>query len=59
MAAIEPTRLSIWHRASSSGQFAQTPNHSSGFLAGGQLWLQSQLSNHVVVGLETDAQWSA
>ena len=36
----------------------QTQNHSSGFLAGGQLGYNRQLSNHVVVGLETDAQWS-
>jgi opacity protein-like surface antigen len=36
----------------------QTQNHTSGFIAGGQLGYNRQLSNHVVVGLETDAQWS-
>ena len=36
----------------------QTQNRNSGFMAGGQLGYNRQLSNHVVVGLETDAQWS-
>ena len=36
----------------------QTQNRNSGFIAGGQLGYNRQLSNHVVVGLETDAQWS-
>ncbi|MGA8172189.1 MAG: outer membrane beta-barrel protein [Methylocystis sp.] len=36
----------------------QTQNHTSGFLAGGQLGYNRQLANHLVVGLETDAQWS-
>ena len=36
----------------------QTQNRTSGFIAGGQLGYNRQLSNHVVVGLETDAQGS-
>jgi opacity protein-like surface antigen len=36
----------------------QTQNHTSGFIAGGQLGYNRQLSNHLVVGLETDGQWS-
>ena len=36
----------------------QTQNRNSGFIAGGQVGYNRQLSNHVVVGLETDAQWS-
>lgn len=38
--------------------FSQTQNRSSGFLFGGQAGYNRQLSNHVVVGLETDMQWS-
>ena len=38
--------------------FAQAQNRSSGFLFGGQAGYNRQLSNHVVVGLETDMQWS-
>ncbi|HYA80481.1 MAG TPA: outer membrane beta-barrel protein [Methylocystis sp.] len=38
--------------------FAQTQNRSSGFLFGGQAGYNRQLSNHLVVGLETDMQWS-
>jgi outer membrane immunogenic protein len=38
--------------------YTQTQNHSSGFLFGGQAGYNRQISSHVVVGVETDAQWS-
>lgn len=33
-------------------------NHSGGFIAGGQVGYNYQLGKHVVLGLETDGQWS-
>ena len=35
-----------------------TQNYSSGFLFGGQAGYNFQFANHVVAGVETDAQWS-
>lgn len=36
----------------------QTTNHTGGFIVGGQAGYNHQYSNHVVMGLETDGQWS-
>jgi outer membrane immunogenic protein len=40
------------------GGFTQTQNHSSGFLFGGQAGYNYKISDHIVVGVETDAQWT-
>ena len=36
----------------------QTTNHTSGFIVGGQAGYNYQFANHVVIGVETDGQWS-
>ena len=36
----------------------RTPNRASGFIVGGQTGYDYQFSNNVVLGLETDLQWS-
>jgi outer membrane immunogenic protein len=40
------------------GAAMQTSNRASGFLVGGQAGYDYQFSNNIVVGIETDAQWS-
>ena len=57
MAAIEFTALLISCRPSGR-HLDETPKSRQRFHGGGQLGYNRQLSNHVVVGLETDAQWS-
>jgi opacity protein-like surface antigen len=36
----------------------RTSNRTAGFVAGGQVGYNYQLSNHVVLGVESDGQWS-
>jgi hypothetical protein len=36
-----------------------TSNRTVGFIVGGQVWYNYQLPNNIVVGIESDAQWSS
>jgi outer membrane immunogenic protein len=40
------------------GAATHTDNHTGGFIAGGQIGYNYQFANNVVLGVETDGQWS-